>query len=939
MRKANKKQIVAMTLALSMLTSSVGVCGAAAADAVPDGEGSGLEVTLVPLGESEGASSAEKASAQPDEQPVAPEASAEAAASKGSEETPESGEETPGEDTSADKPGVERPKQSDTVETLPGTAEDNKNHIAGKDDAESPDTPETPDKSGTGEDTDDTDKKEDAETPNEGGKDGSKGDAETTPAQADKPAGDDAGEKEPEAEEKDDLDYSCAYDPDTGRFKVTFNIAEDAEGDQTVELSKVQEVVNAYGKQMLDEYLSSEDGKSDRDRLSSGSAFRHEFKELGLTYIYHPDGTVSLVEEPGCTTVFDVSLSNGSRHTYVYKNNSFTVATPDMKNDDKSGVIGFDGQELPEDYTKGYLSPKYNLTDPDANGVIETIIDDILKTSESRRQYYVDKDGNLTTTWTKPRIEKGTPVKEIDGKYYVYSEAADCYYGGFTDTQVVEDPNNPGHYVVKSTTSSKVSEAIKEDGSKYYAPWVRGGSLDATRPKASDVQTALNKYFSQNHTTLEDEILKYYNNADGTNYTSIEELLANNPNAEKELTSGEGATTALNPLIIRSSSQYDDFYKNILSFNVGSKDDMDAFLSGDSVDHGHGHGSWASDGNQMTIGDYMADKLNETEGAWDKANAYFNSLLASGMSAEAATWAAFTMAVNIDGPRADNNYQNTAWSWYASMVLHQADGTFELTKTDADTGKVIGDDEGEGQTSFYLWTYDDETGKPMYCTYVEPTYTTNSDGEQVLKNDGFYCWVEYDPAKDKMTYTITTTNGSLKIDYLLLENVVYYLQEAIAPEGYDADPNIYVICDKDAYDQLVESGAFDNVENPAAGSSAPVAGWLGAITGGESLKINFLNTASVPDPDPDPVPVDPKDPDSPVPPENPEQPPVQDAHADSDTPVLPQNPENPAVQDAHADTLPQTGTTGWLAGVLMSFGTALMACGWFFTRRQHAPRH
>lgn len=79
----------------------------------------------------------------------------------------------------------------------------------------------------------------------------------------------------------------------------------------------------------------------------------------------------------------------------------------------------------------------------------------------------------------------------------------------------------------------------------------------------------------------------------------------------------------------------------------------------------------------------------------------------------------------------------------------------------------------------------------MYCTYVEPTYTTNEAGEQVLEKDGFYCWVKYDPTKDKLTYTVTTTNGKLNIDYALLENVVYYLQEAIAPDGYDTDPEIY----------------------------------------------------------------------------------------------------------------------------------------------------
>ena len=109
----------------------------------------------------------------------------------------------------------------------------------------------------------------------------------------------------------------------------------------------------------------------------------------------------------------------------------------------------------------------------------------------------------------------------------------------------------------------------------------------------------------------------------------------------------------------------------------------------------------------------MADKLNETPGAWDKANSYFNTLLASGLTSEEATWAAFAIATNIDFQNAGNDYQNTAWNWYASMVLHQADGTLDLTKTDKKTGEIIGDDEGEGQTSFYLWKYetDKETGE------------------------------------------------------------------------------------------------------------------------------------------------------------------------------------------------------------------------------------
>lgn len=40
-----------------------------------------------------------------------------------------------------------------------------------------------------------------------------------------------------------------------------------------------------------------------------------------------------------------------------------------------------------------------------------------------------------------------------------------------------------------------------------------------------------------------------------------------------------------------------------------------------------------------------------------------------------------------------------------------------------------------------------------------------------------------------------------------------------------------------------------------------------------------------------------------------------------------------------AEALPQTGTTSWMAGVLASLGSLLLACGWFFTRKQVSPKH
>lgn len=919
-KKSKKKQIVAMTLALSVLSSSVGMCGASAAEALSDTDDSGLQVTVVPLGNSNADTDTSADDTTPKEQPVA--------STGDNTDQPTDGEGDGDNTSSDDKPTIERPEQSDTVETLPGTAEDNKDHIKGED------KDDTEDKGDSGEETPDTGDTDTGDT-EEKGEEGSG--SEGTPE-----------EKPEETPKEDDTDYSCVYDPDTGHFKITFNIKADAEGDQTIELSKVQEVVSKNGES----YLDTDEGKQELAVAQMWGDKTMKYTYNGVTYIYTlATGTVSLYQEPGCTTIFDISLSNGSKHTYVYKDNSLTVATPDVSNTDKTGVTGFDGQELPKEYAGNTnLELKYDKNA--ASGCMEDLVDAALA-KYGDKQYlnqYLDSEGNLTTQSTKTNVPAGTEVELFGGKYYVKS--GDHYYGGFSksEVQTTEDgktvlinDKNASTLAYKKTKNGK---NVEKD--RYVCPYTHSsGTL-----MVSDVRNALKPYMKdKGYTTYDDYILDYYRKADGSKYDSVSELLKNDPKALKELSrSGmnmpDNPNTGNNTVKMDPSTLYDNFYKNVLSFKVGNQDTVDSEAGG-NVDHNHSHGQWAADGTQETIGDYMADKLNETPGAWDKANAYFNTLLASGLTSEEATWAAFAMATNIDFQNAGNDYQNTAWNWYASMVLHQADGTLDLTKTDKKTGEIIGDDEGEGQTSFYLWKYetDKKTGEKdtMYCTYVEPTYTTNKDGEQVLEKDGFYCWVKYDPTKDKLTYTVTTTNGKLNIDYALLENVVYYLQEAIAPDGYDTDPEIYVICDEESYKELEGT----EVTNPATGATSKVAesSWLGSILGGKTLSINFMNTATVvPDPDPEPTPnpdpVPPVDPDIPVDPANPDNPPVKDADPD-ETPVTPENPQNPAVQDADPDAaaLPQTGTTSWMAGVLASLGSLLLACGWFFTRKQVSPKH
>lgn len=834
-KKSKKKQIVAMTLALSVLSSSVGMCGAAAAtDPPPDADGSNLQVTIVPLADNTETPAPTAESKTPAQEEETPAEKDQPAASTGdnTDQTTEGEGEGDNNTSSDDKPTIERPEQSETVETLPGTAKDNIDHIKGED------KDDTEDKGDSGEETPGTGDTDTGDT-EEKGEEGSG--SEETPE-----------EKPEETPKEDDTDYSCAYDPKSGHFKITFNIKEDAEGDQTIELSKVNEVVHQYGEDVVDKWLATEEGQNwykneegwiGLDKVEKNVKIANNV-EYCVSYTRDENGNiqrkVALVPQAGDTVIYDVSLANGSKHTYVYQDGSLTVATAKLpKNDNPNASVGFDGQPLPDIIADTNVVITYNRG-KDVHGCMEDLIDQL----------------------------------DVDRQY-----------------------DSP------STVRRAVDKYIKN----HY-----NGDYDAY-------------------------ILDYYNKKDGTRYTSVNDLLANNEAALTDLNKS-GTGEKLHSITFDSPTYYNHFYKNVLSLKVDDSDKLEEFKKDTGV-------SWNSSGKELTIGDYMYDKLNSTEGAWDKANSYFNALLSSGLNEDEATWAAFALAVNLDGELANNNIQNKPLSWYASMVLHQTDGTLDLTKTDKDTGEIIGDDEGEGQTSFYLWKYetDKKTGEknPMYCTYVEPTYTTNKDGEQVLEKDGFYCWVKYDPTKDKLTYTVTTTNGKLNIDYALLENVVYYLQEAIAPDGYDTDPEIYVICDEESYKELEGT----EVTNPATGATSKVStdSWLGSILGGKTLSINFVNTATVPDPEPtpDPDPVPPVDPDTPVDPANPDNPPVQDETPSDETPVTPENPQNPAVQDAAPDAavLPQTGTTSWMAGVLASLGSLLLACGWFFTRKQYSPKH
>lgn len=121
----------------------------------------------------------------------------------------------------------------------------------------------------------------------------------------------------------------------------------------------------------------------------------------------------------------------------------------------------------------------------------------------------------------------------------------------------------------------------------------------------------------------------------------------------------------------------------------------------------------------------------------------------------------------------------------------------------------------------------------------------------------------------------------------------------------------------------------------------------GVIPQNGTVEIAFVNQkddGSIPVAPVDPIepvlpiePVEPVEPGMPAETETPAEPvtpEVPETPAQDEAPVPSQTPEAPAKADASVSTLPQTGTPGWMAMALLSFGCVLLACGWFLTRRQ-----
>ena len=514
------------------------------------------------------------------------------------------------------------------------------------------------------------------------------------------------------------------------------------------------------------------------------------------------------VLEPGDVKKFELYLTSDSLHTYKYQTGSFTLATPDM------GKFMAGLKELWENDPETYKS-KFQL--PNGHWIIDPNKLDI------NEDGFAGFDGQIL------------PDEYVDDhEYHVTMTAGpmqDLFHAiGMTD------PNNP---LNKNNILSDGRVGLDYDGTGNVTGYPSYWEVE--------IKTYLNQYEGETMAEkLNTYFLDYYNSKDGTSYTTIEELLRNNASARVELskttTSGNkwfelnGENFVVDAHL--ETVKYDTFYKQLFSFAFGDAADIDALLGGMKFNSEtnrweYENDSWTDNGAQNALFYYM-----EHQEIWEKTDRYFQTLLNGGLSAEQATWTSLMMALNIDGELTGNDWQDTKWPWYSSIQLERMDIDFSLTKKDGETGEAI---------------TDSETGFQVY--YIDKV--KNEDGtESSVK---MYC--TYDAESNSYTFvttpsTVWTKGGELNIDYAMMKDIVYYLQEVTAPDGYVLDPNVYIVMSEEDYNKLSDEeraeleGKFDKLLD------------LKKSEDGLSVKTDFVNVHIVSQPEePTPPPV----PDRPTP--------------------------------------------------------------------------
>ena len=620
-----------------------------------------------------------------------------------------------------------------------------------------------------------------------------------------------------------------AYDAALEQYEIALKEYEETYGKESPEYQEFLKAQAAYEaakaeaeaayEQAMEEYTARK-AEIEQKYANDKAAYDAAIKALEEQF---KNRTEADVLQPGDVRKFQIFLTSSSKHTYKYKEGSFTLATPEWEKK-PGGTTGFDGQDIPDDYLQNDMPLYVNGSMAPLYEVFTDVMTDIFM--ENRfDNYKSDLMGEGLTAEEAESKAREQIAKDVEK--VIKLNLRECDLEDFL-------------YCTEGTLANKVW-GIPNSGFEA-AVLDRLGVEDG---KASD---AVVNY-----------ILNYYS-TDDVKYESLDELFKKCPQALTELINssnqGIGKPWTYDGESLKytagKETQYNYFYEHLLSFAYGDSADIDEILGNfKQMSDGrfeYDNDSWTDNGLKNALYYYMAH-----EEIWEKTDSYFQQLLEGGLKADQATWTAFMMALNIDGELTSNNWQDTKWPWYNSIKLEQADGDFKLSKVEMvdkvdENGNVVTDENGnavqEAQTitdseaKFQLWTIEDriineETQEKvpvkMYCTRDE---------------DGNFYFTEVESI-------LETTKGDLEILYTLMQDTVYYLQEVEAPKcdqvdedgttyEYQKDPKIYVIMDESKCDVSLEEciqrndAAFSKTspdgEWTQTGAHEGGYGYLGALT-------------------------------------------------------------------------------------------------------------
>ena len=636
-------------------------------------------------------------------------------------------------------------------------------------------------------------------------------------------------------------DWENFYNEKTGNYDVTFNIGKDAEGDQVIELSQVVGALNAWGTQVANEedpadiefYQAMYPGRTLTMRTDNGEVFKLDVDTWTAT-------TTML---PGDIIKFAVAIANNSQHIYSYKADSLTVMTEDRSGEltgEEKEAVGFDGQALPEKYQRDsvtlssrseaaaqlfqeagvnfdpYFTRSFSYSDGEKiknylkNYYQEDEALSAATDSDRAVAYFLDYYKNPANGLVDEADD--TDYQTISELVKAYPELMDTLYSTASNSLIqvnAASTSDVANAIVANTEAEGVTSqltALKYYLTKLYEDAGKDASTMNKKASASLIRTQVGKDFGTGS--------DIYKKLSSTNYTSLVNIynLINGDQAASQLLDNNGAKYVYSAEI-DPNLHYDNFYNNLFNLKIGDQESVD-----DLIDTARD--SWTYKGNDLSIGDYMAQKEaalagNTINGAWAEANDFFKELL-NGITSED-EGKEFAMAYNVDGWLTGNEYMNYAFDNYASITLEQMDGELIVNKVD-EKGDLITTDEAE----FQIW-YEDENGASQYLKGI-----VDAEGK-----------IKYSFSAEQST--VSTTGGILDVAYTLVKNLKYYVQEVKAPEGYNLDSNVKVI----------EVGDMGKTFTDAAGNLI------------QGMVINFENTVIVvpptkkhtdPTPDPEPVP-------------------------------------------------------------------------------------